>query len=152
MQIFHRNGFLFSIIIIMLFVQHCMPDPRYRADGGVRINTDTPNETQSPVRSKSSERGLASFMGKELEGRKTANGENFNMWAMAAAHKTLPFGTIVRVTNLENEKTVDVRINDRGPFVRGRIIDLTYAAAQKLDFIDQGLAKVEIIVIKPVQK
>ena len=90
-------------------------------------------------------------MAEELQGRTTANGEKFNMWAMTAAHKTLPFGTIVRVKNLENNKTVDVRINDRGPFKRGRIIDLSYEAARRLDFIKNGLTKVEISVIKSVQ-
>jgi len=91
-------------------------------------------------------------MSDELQGKKTANGELFNKWALAAAHKTLPFGTIVRVTNLENQKTVDVRINDRGPFKTGRIIDVTYEAARQLDFIQQGLTRVEIQVIKAAGK
>ena len=90
-------------------------------------------------------------MARELQGRTTANGEKFDMWALTAAHKTLPFGTIVRVKNLENNKTVDVRINDRGPFKRGRIIDLSYEAARRLDFINNGLAKVEVRIIKKVQ-
>ena len=89
-------------------------------------------------------------MAQELQGRTTANGEKFNMWSLTAAHKTLPFGSIVRVKNLENNKTVDVRINDRGPFKRGRIIDLSYAAARRLDFINDGLTKVEIRVLKSV--
>ncbi len=89
-------------------------------------------------------------MAQELHGRTTASGQKFNMWALTAAHKTLPFGTIVRVKNLENNKSVDVTINDRGPFKRGRIIDLSYEAARRLDFINNGLTKVEIRIIKPV--
>jgi len=90
-------------------------------------------------------------MARELQGRTTANGEKFDMWALTAAHKTLPFGTIVRVKNLGNNKTVDVRINDRGPFKKGRIIDLSFEAARRLDFINNGLTNVEVRIIRMVQ-
>jgi rare lipoprotein A len=90
------------------------------------------------------QRGLASWYGKDFHGKKTSNGEIYNMYAMTAAHKTLPLGTHVRVHNLENGKKVDVRINDRGPFVRGRIIDLSYTAANKIGVVGPGTAKVEI--------
>lgn len=90
--------------------------------------------------------GLASWYGKKFHGRKTANGEIYNMHAMTAAHPTLPFGTWVLVKRKNTEKSVQVRINDRGPFVGGRILDLSYGAALKLDLIQLGGATVEIIV------
>ncbi len=79
--------------------------------------------------------------------RKTASGARFNNYQLTAAHKTLPFGTKVLVTNINNGKTVTVTINDRGPFVKGRIIDLTQAAFARIENIDKGLAKVRIKVI-----
>ncbi|MBN2414032.1 septal ring lytic transglycosylase RlpA family protein [candidate division KSB1 bacterium] len=128
---------------------NCFPQPRYR-NTGYRDRPRRTNDTQNNRAHFEIESGLASYMAQELQGRTTASGEKFNMWALTAAHKTLPFGTIVRVINLENNKSVDVRINDRGPFKRGRIIDLSYEAARILDFINNGLTKVEIRVIKPV--
>ena len=94
------------------------------------------------------EAGKASYYGREAHGKATASGEKFNMNALTAAHKTLPFGTKVRVTNLTNKKSVVVRINDRGPFVAGRIIDLSYAAAKKIKMLDAGVASVELVVVK----
>jgi rare lipoprotein A len=88
--------------------------------------------------------GLASYYGKGFAGRPTANGEIFNPRAMTAAHKKLPFSTCVRVENVANGKEVTVRINDRGPFVGDRIIDLSEGAAQKLDMLEKGLAKVRL--------
>ncbi|WP_162932497.1 septal ring lytic transglycosylase RlpA family protein [Solimonas sp. K1W22B-7] len=90
------------------------------------------------------ERGHASWYGKKFHGRKTASGEIYNMFKMTAAHKTLPLPSYVRVTNLANGKSTVVRVNDRGPFHKGRIIDLSYAAAAKLDIIDHGAMMVEI--------
>ncbi len=86
--------------------------------------------------------GLASWYGPGFQGRRTANGEKFNTHALTAAHKTLPFGTRVRVVNKRNGRSVVVRINDRGPYVRGRIIDLSHAAARAIGF--SGTAKVAI--------
>ncbi len=93
------------------------------------------------------QRGTASWYGKKFHGRKTSSGERYNMYAMTAAHKTLPMGTWVQVTNLNNGRKARVRINDRGPFVRGRIIDLSYAAAKKLEIIGPGTAPVEILAL-----
>lgn len=93
------------------------------------------------------ERGTASWYGKDFHGRKTASGEIYNMYAMTAAHKTLPLGTYVRVCNFNNGKTVDVRINDRGPFVRGRIIDLSYEAARRIGLVGPGTAPAEIVAL-----
>lgn len=93
------------------------------------------------------EKGIASWYGKDFHGKKTSNGEVYDMYAMTAAHKTLPLGVFVRVTNLNNKKSIEVRINDRGPFVRGRIIDLSYTAAQKLDIVGPGTAPVEVLAL-----
>jgi rare lipoprotein A len=91
--------------------------------------------------------GIASWYGREFHGRKTSNGETYDMYAVTAAHKTLPLGTYVRVRNLRNGKTLDVRINDRGPFARGRIIDLSYAAAKTLGVVGPGTAPVKITAL-----
>ncbi len=91
--------------------------------------------------------GWASFYHDKFEGRKTANGEKFRQKKLTCAHRTLPFGTMLRVTNLANNNVVEVRVNDRGPYAKGRIIDLTRAAAKQLDFIKQGHTKVEIEVV-----
>ncbi|WP_305080646.1 septal ring lytic transglycosylase RlpA family protein [Microbulbifer sediminum] len=96
-----------------------------------------------------SERGHASWYGTKFHGRRTANGEVYNMYAMSAAHKTLPLPSYAKVTNLENGRSVIVRVNDRGPFVPGRLIDLSYTAAQKLGYIDKGVARVEVVAIDP---
>ncbi len=91
--------------------------------------------------------GEASFYASKFEGRKTASGEIFSNEKMTAAHKQLAFGTKVRVTNLENQKTVVVIINDRGPFIKGRIIDVSQKAAKELEFLQQGTVRVKIEVI-----
>jgi rare lipoprotein A len=88
--------------------------------------------------------GIASWYGKRHQGKRTASGERFDEFAMTAAHPTLPFGTRVRVTNLENRRSVLVRVNDRGPFVDGRIIDLSLAAARALGIADEGVARVRL--------
>ena len=92
--------------------------------------------------------GIASYYGKKFHKKRTANGEIFNMYKVSAAHKSYPLGTKVRVTILENGKSIKLVINDRGPFVKGRIIDLSYKAARKLDFVNQGTTKVRIDVIR----
>jgi len=91
-----------------------------------------------------SQRGIASWYGGKFHGRKTSNGEIYDMHAMTAAHKTLPLGVYVRVTHLQNGRSVIVRVNDRGPFVAGRIIDLSYAAANSLAMADAGTAHVQV--------
>ncbi len=93
---------------------------------------------------KITETGKASFYADKFKGRKTASGDIFRQNKKTAAHKTLPFGTKVKVTNLANGKTVKVRVNDRGPFVAGRIIDLSKKAARKLNMVNAGVANVKI--------
>jgi rare lipoprotein A len=91
--------------------------------------------------------GIASWYGEKFHGRKTSNGETYNMYDMTAAHKTLPMNTWVLVKNLENDREITVRINDRGPFVSGRIIDLSYTGAQKIGILGPGTGKVRITAL-----
>src|SRR5215472_17364673 len=93
------------------------------------------------------EMGLASWYGHPYHGRAAANGEIYDMEKLTAAHRTLPFGALVRVTNLTNDKSVEVRIIDRGPFVDGRIIDLSHAAAEAIGFVGAGLAQVRLDIL-----
>lgn len=98
------------------------------------------------------ERGIASWYGKQFHGRLTSNGERYDMYKMTAAHKSLPLPCYVKVTNLENKKTIVVRVNDRGPFHGNRIIDLSYAAAKKLGMDHKGTAKIEVEAISSNKK
>lgn len=105
-------------------------------------------KTYTPIKPENAvtyrERGIASWYGSDFHGLPTSTGELYDMYDYTAAHKTLPLGLYVRVRNLKNGKTSIVRLNDRGPFVEGRIIDLSYSAAKELDFVDEGTAPVEI--------
>jgi len=96
--------------------------------------------------------GIASWYGQDFHGRKTSNGETYNMHDMTAAHKTLPMNTVLLVKNIDNGKEIVVRVNDRGPFVQGRIIDVSYAGAQKLDLITHGTARVQITALGDAKK
>ena len=109
-----------------------------RYDGAAPPSAATPADTET---------GIASWYGYPYHGRHAANGEIYDMEQLTAAHRTLPFGTRVRVVNLRNERAVEVRINDRGPFVEGRIIDLSKAAARAVDLITPGIAAVRVEVI-----
>ncbi len=111
----------------------------YRVDGRVYYPTI--------VQTGNIYRGIASWYGPNFHGKKTSNGEYYDMYALTAAHKTLPMNTIVKVTNLLNGKSVIVRINDRGPFVKNRIIDLSYAAAERLNIIASGTAPVRLKIL-----
>lgn len=95
------------------------------------------------------ERGTASYYGNKFHGRRTSNGEVYDMYAFTAAHKTLPLPSFARVTNLDNGKSVVVRVNDRGPFHEGRVVDLSYAAATKLGYVQRGTARVEVRALTP---
>lgn len=98
--------------------------------------------------SKFTEEGKASYYSNKLAGRKMANGEKYNPKKLTAAHKTLPFGTRIKVTNLETKKSVKVKVTDRGPFSPGRILDLSYSAADKLNIVKAGVAPVRLKVVK----
>ncbi|TPE45453.1 septal ring lytic transglycosylase RlpA family protein [Pontibacter mangrovi] len=126
----NRKCFIFSLVIF-LFV-------------GISQPTFAQNNNAGPAKV---QQGDASWYGSRYHGRKTSSGERYNKNAMTAAHKTLPFGTKVKVTNLDNNQWVILRINDRGPFVGDRIIDVSEAAAQKLDFHSKGIGHVKIEVL-----
>lgn len=111
----------------------------YRVHGKVyRVNSNPQGFTQT---------GQASWYGKKFHGKKTSNQEIFDMYKLTAAHKTLPLPSYVEVTNLKNDRKVVVKVNDRGPFIGDRIIDLSYAAAKALDFVHEGIADVHIRVV-----
>lgn len=119
------------------------------ADSSKSLADAAPIDDKSPDVSDFHQTGRASWYGRFFHGRKTANGERYNMHALTAAHKTLPLGSYVRVTNPATSRSVVVRINDRGPFVRGRVIDLSYAAATALDMAHVGTARVTIEGLSP---
>jgi rare lipoprotein A len=89
--------------------------------------------------------GYATYYGPGFHGKKTASGEVFDMYGMTCAHRTLPFGTVLLVTNLSNNKSVEVRVNDRGPFIEGRILDLSYGAAKKIDLDGKELVRIRVL-------
>lgn len=123
------------------------PEPRSRYGNGPVYEVFGKRYTVMPSSTNYMERGVASWYGKKFHGNLTSNRETYDMYQMTAAHKTLPLPTYVRVRNLANNKTVTVRVNDRGPFVHNRIIDLSYAAAMKLDMIRDGTGLVEVTAI-----
>ena len=109
-------------------------------------------ELRQQVKTKPYQVGTASWYGQVFEGKPTASGEPYDMYDMTAAHLTLPMGSYVRVTNLRNGRAVVVRVNDRGPIVPGRIIDLSYGAAQALQFKARGLQRVRLDLVKPADQ
>lgn len=121
--------------MLLVLLQSCSSDP----------GTSVVPESSSVI---SVQQGKASYYGTRHHGRKTASGEPFNKHALTAAHRTLPFGSRVRVTNLSNQKSVVVRINDRGPYAKGRIIDLSEQAARELNMIRAGVARVKVERLK----
>ncbi|NOY58472.1 MAG: septal ring lytic transglycosylase RlpA family protein [Calditrichaeota bacterium] len=145
--------FLITTILSTLSLVACAPQARFQTtDFNSETNITSPKENTVATSRKRKfdyyEQGIASFTADENQGKRTASGEIYNMREMVAAHKRLPFGTLVKVKNLKNGKTVVVRINDRGPYVRGRIIDLSFEAAKELDFVEEGTAKVELEIVK----
>lgn len=139
-----------SILILALLSLAC-GNPDARITNGVdtllieppayELVKETPNDTNNP---QLPQEGRASFYADRFQGRPTASGEPYDSASLTAAHRSLPFGTKVKVTNLRNDKSVVVTINDRGPHHPNRIIDLSKSAAKKLDFIDRGLTRVRI--------
>ncbi len=134
------------LITISLILYSCGPTIAY----GDYINSDgmSRKEIEAIRNHPEVQIGIASYYGKKFHRKLTANGQRFNMYKVSAAHKTLPLGTRVKVTNLNNGKSIRLTINDRGPFKKGRILDLSYKAAQKLGFVNEGTTKVRIDVIK----
>ena len=144
------------LLIASLVGWSCSTSPRFvRGKSGASAPPSPADANPAPasgntLRSKSllTLEGVASFYADDFHGKQAANGERFDMNALTAAHRTFPFGTLVRVTNLANGKIIVVRVNDRGPFKEGRLIDLSLKAARDLDMISSGTSKVRLEVVK----
>jgi len=130
---------LFVFCLSSFMLSHCTPTPRFFSRG-TQKQTERPSKGVYQI-------GIASYYGRDFHNRSTASGEMYDMFAFTCAHRTLPFGTRIKVTNLENGRWVIVRVNDRGPFVEGRILDLSYAAARKIGLVASGTAKVKIEIV-----
>lgn len=149
----HRPGILcracFAVIALILAVSVKAQD---RSDDN-ETNAPSPAVIEMiaptlPTPAKATFEGMVSYYGREFAGRRTASGERFDPAAFSMAHQTLPFGTVVRVTNLINNLSVVVRVTDRGPYIRGRIADLSAGAAQALDMLRAGVAQVRLEVLE----
>ena len=143
------HKYILPIIISLsgvILVVNCSSSPRYTT--GSRSRSKPVKKVNSTAKSKKILKGISSYYGEDFHGKLTANGEVFDMYGLTAAHKTLPLNTIVKVTNLENKKSLILRINDRGPYVKGRMLDCSYGAALKLGFIGNGTTKVKVEVIE----
>lgn len=135
-----------TCVFIVLFLYGCTASPRFSGTERSRgTNLASAYRERAAILTVE---GIASYYANDFHGRKTANGEIYNMYDMTAAHKSFPFNTIVRVHNLSNTKNVIVRINDRGPFVVGRIIDLSLGAAQMIDMVQSGTTQVRLEVLE----
>ena len=139
------NKILFIFILFILSFS-CTVSPRYNASNH-SIDSKI-SKSDKNYSNKSVYRGVSSWYGPNFHGKLTANGEIFDMYGTTAAHKTLPLNSIVRVTNLENNKSIILKINDRGPYVGDRILDCSYGAAKKLGFDKAGTTSVEIRIIE----
>ena len=145
------NRILISLLILMLY--SCTASPRYNSSTDKKVtnnNTKKSSNTKKSTvnRNKREYKGISSWYGKDFHGNLTANGEVYDMYGITAAHKEFPLNTWARVTNLDNDKSIILRINDRGPYVGERILDCSYGAAKKLDFLDKGTANVKINIIE----
>ena len=144
---------IYTGIIISSTFFNCSNAPRYYKSDHKVVNKTSKKGSKSGKENRSKGhrkiiKGISSFYAEDFHGKLTANGEVYDMYGLTAAHKTMPLNTICRVTNLENDKSLILRINDRGPYIKGRILDCSYGAAKKLDFINQGTTKVKIEVIE----
>ena len=133
----------------------CSSSPRYttgstpnRSKSTKKIKSTSASSKNGKVKHRKVMTGISSFYAEDFHGKLTANGEVYDMYGVTAAHKTLPLNTVCRVTNLANNKSLILRINDRGPYIKGRILDCSYGAAKKLDFIKEGTTNVKIEVIE----
>ena len=147
----YRDGAPDRIKIDVRKIPDAVPKVEPLSEYGNPSSYEVLGKTYHPLKSSKGfvQHGIASWYGTKFDGQKTSSGEKYDMYAMTAAHKTLPLPCYVRVTNLDNHKQVVVKVNDRGPFHEGRIIDLSYAAAIKLGIDKTGTANVEIVAIDP---
>ena len=138
------NNLLTAVIALLLI--SCHSAPRYGKRGNASITSTS--SSGKVTKHRTTITGVSSFYAEDFHGKITANGETYDMYGLTAAHKTLPFNTLVKVTNLDNDKSLTLRINDRGPYAKGRILDCSYGAAVKLAFVGEGTARVKIEVIE----
>ena len=141
-------------LVFGLMLIGCASSPRFATKSATSTSPTDRTKTEDVKRARNPSgkvlltlEGVASYYADDYNGKHTSNGEVYDMNDLTAAHRTFPFGTIVQVTNLENKKSVIVRVNDRGPFKEGRIIDLSLAAAKELDLIREGTARVRLEVL-----
>jgi len=150
---------LLLIYIILITLTGCTANPRFtgspndsKASTGSNRNVDKKkhNNKLIPVTFKKGTTWQCnvSYYGKKFHGRKTANGERYDMYGVSAAHKTLPFDTIIHFENLANGSKLKIRVNDRGPYIEGREFDLSYGAAKKLGMISEGVGRMEVTILK----
>ena len=146
---------IYLLIFLLVFLCGCASAPRYTT-GQTHLSTKSKSHKTSKkktsknnnVKHRKIMNGVSSFYAEDFHGKLTANGEVYDMYGVTAAHKTLPLNTVCRVTNLANNKSLILRINDRGPYIKGRILDCSYGAAKKLDFLTEGTTEVEIVVME----
>jgi hypothetical protein len=141
-----RTLHCFFTALLLAGMAGCVSSPRFT--GTERSGPAPPAERTRTGPAVLTVVGVASYYAHDFHGRQTANGERYDMYAMTAAHKTFPFDTIIRVHNLSNDRSVTVRINDRGPFIEGRIIDLSLGAARAIEMIESGTARVRLEVLE----
>lgn len=143
-----RTVLIFCVLSAALGLSACGSAVRFSSGGTTSSGPSRPSDSgELPPQSGATFRGLASYYAEQFHGRPTSSGEIYNMNDLTAAHRSLPFGTAVRVRNIRNNRTVTVRINDRGPQKQERIIDLSKAAAASLDMIRAGVVEVEITIL-----
>ena len=151
---------LLIIVIFGFLCIECSPAPRYKTGESpfqAKQNKEKPKKEKKNSKSKNQlsynpkktvYRGISSYYGHKFHGKLTANGEIFDMYGVSAAHKEFPFDTMLRVTNEDNGKSLIIRINDRGPYVGGRILDCSFGAAKKLGFVGEGTTTVKIEILE----
>jgi rare lipoprotein A len=139
----------YGVMLVVIGLAACTPSETTRPDTAPA--PDTAPETPAPPTIPTIERGRVSLYGHEFAGRTTASGERFDPEALTMAHRTLPFGTRVRITNLSNQRSVEVVVNDRGPAVRGRIADLSLAAARHIGMITDGVIDALLEIVAPAK-
>lgn len=148
--------FVLSSLVLIFFISACVPADRFTTDQRntprSRYYSTTVQPDNFPLSGETYRTGttyqwLTSYYGDEFHGRQTANGETFDMNGMTCAHRELPFNTLLKVTNPVNQQTVNVRVNDRGPFVQGRVLDLAQGAAEKIGMTDKGVKELQIEIL-----
>ena len=147
-------------MLIGVLCVDCAPSPRYKSEKSSitvlkkekkktsKKKSDKQSKTPTFKKSKMVYKGVSSYYGPKFHGKLTANGEIFDMYGVTAAHKEFPFNTVTRVTNENNGKSLIIRINDRGPYIAGRILDCSFGAAKKLGFVSEGTAPVKIEILE----